>query len=160
MPLKYPLYALLWYHLLKYKLWISVINIYVSLKRWVNQVLRYFNLLLWYKDGRYTWWKTTPTSEISSVTIQIFFIWVLRYRIVCFKTCRLKRKLLTAAGVSVCTERVSRFTVTAIATVCIHAALGTWSLQETALIHIWSQYETLFKLQKGILVANDAGEHR
>lgn len=72
----------------------------------------------------------------------------------------LNRKLLTGAGVSICTECVSRLTVTAIATVCIHAALGTWSLQETALIHIWSQYETLFKQQIETLVANDAGEHR
>lgn len=72
----------------------------------------------------------------------------------------LNRKLLTGAGVSICAECVSRFAVTAIATVCVHAALGTWSLQETALIHIWSQYETLFRQQIEILVVNDAGEHR
>ncbi len=70
----------------------------------------------------------------------------------------LNKKLLTGAGVSICTECVSRFTVTAKATVCIHAALGTWSLQETALIHIWSQYETLFKQQIEILAVNDSGE--
>lgn len=68
----------------------------------------------------------------------------------------LHRKLLTGAGVSICTECVSRFTVTAIATVRIHAALGTRPLRQTALIHIWSQYETLFKRQIEILVVNDA----
>ena len=68
------------------------------------------------------------------------------------------RKLLTAAGVSICTECVSRFTVTAIATVCVHAALGTRSLQETALVHIWSQYETLLERQIEILAVNEAGE--
>lgn len=72
-----------------------------------------------------------------------------------------KRKLLTDAGVSICSERVSGFTVTAIATVRIHAALGTRPVQQTALVHIWSQYETLFnKQQIEILVVNDAGEHR
>lgn len=55
------------------------------------------------------------------------------------------RKLLTAAGGSICTERVPSLAVTAIATVCIHAALGARSPRETALVHIWSQYEALFE---------------
>lgn len=72
-----------------------------------------------------------------------------------FEMLCLNRKLLTGAGVSICVECVSRFTVTAIATVCIHAALGTRPLQETALVHIWSQYETLFRQQIEILVVNE-----
>lgn len=59
----------------------------------------------------------------------------------------LNRKLLTTAGVSICTERVSSLAVTAIATVCVHAALGAPSPRETALVDIWSQYEELFKHQ-------------
>lgn len=71
---------------------------------------------------------------------------------VLFELFCLNRKLLTGAGVSICTECVSRLAVTSIATVCVHAALGTWSLQEAALIHIWRQYETLFKQQIETLV--------
>lgn len=70
------------------------------------------------------------------------------------------KKLLTDAGVSICTQCVSGFTVTAIATVRIHAALGTRPLLQTTLVHIWSQYETLFKLYVEILAVNDAEEHR
>lgn len=64
-----------------------------------------------------------------------------------FQAVCLNRKLLTAAGVSICTERVSSLAVTAIATVCVHAALGARSPRETTLIHIWSQYEALFERQ-------------
>lgn len=74
--------------------------------------------------------------------------------------CLLNRKLLTAAGVSICGERVSRLAVTAIATVCVHAALGTGPHRETAFVHIWSQYETLLRPQIEALVASDAGEGR
>lgn len=74
--------------------------------------------------------------------------------------CLLNRKLLTAAGVSICGECVSRLAVTAIATVCVHAALGTRPHQETALVHIWSQYEALLRPQIEALVASDGGEGR
>lgn len=73
---------------------------------------------------------------------------------------RLNRKLLTAAGVSIRTEHVSSLAVTAIATVCVHAELGTWSPRETALVHIWSQYQALFECQAETLALSDAGQHR